>query len=59
MLVADTHSLYQHDAQLLADTCAQWTQAYNQMICVAEVFDLKDRIAEYEHELQKYKCYDC
>ena len=58
MLVQDTHKLYQTDAELLADTCAQWTQAYNSMICVAETFDLKDRIAEYEHELRKFKLYD-
>lgn len=59
MLVADSHNLYQHDAELLASTCEAWTQAYNSMICVAEVFDLKDRIAEYQHELAKFKCYDC
>lgn len=58
MLVQDTYKLYQTDAELLADTCAQWTQTYNQLICVAETFELKDRIAEYEHELRKFKLYD-
>ena len=58
MLVADTYKLYQTDTELLADTCAQWTQTYNQLICVAETFELKDRIAEYEHELRKFKLYD-
>lgn len=58
MLVADTNNLYQRDAELLQTTCEQWTQAYNQMICVAETFDLKDRIADYEHELRKFKLYD-
>lgn len=59
MLVQDTHNIYQQDTELLTDICAQWTQTYNQLICTAEVFDLKDRIAEYEHELQKFKCFDC
>ena len=58
MLVHDKHNIYQQDAELLTDICAQWTQTYNQLICTAETFDLKDRIAEYEHELRKFKLYD-
>lgn len=59
MLVYDYANLYQKDAELLNDTCRQWNQCLNEMICVAETFDLADRKAEFERELAKYKCYDC
>jgi len=59
MLVSDTFNLYQTDSELLADTCRQWTQTYNEMICVAEVFELGERKVAYERELAKFKCYDC
>lgn len=58
MLVYDYANLYQTDTELLGSTCLQWSQLLNEMICVAETFNLECK-ADFERELAKFKCFDC
>lgn len=58
MLVYDYANLYQKDSEFLIEQCYKWSQTYNDMLCVAETFDL-DCKDEFERELAKYKCFDC